>query len=285
MRAGALLWSLDALTVAALVLAAVLYARGWGWLRRRMPRRFTWLRLLSFMLGLDLLLVAVSPPMEALAVQSLAVHMSQHLLLMMVVAPLLWLAAPLAPLLRGLPGPAMRGAIAVFSWAPVRGAGRVLANPVIGWTSFAVVVWLWHVPAVYERALQSDGWHHLQHTAFIASALLFWWPVVQPWPSRPRWPRWAMIPYLLLADVHNTVLAAIFTFAGRVVYPAYAATAGRAGRSALDDQILAGVIMWGSGSLILLIPAGWLVLTLLLPTGTPRDSGTPEIRPLPDLGL
>ena len=93
-----------------------------------------------------------------------------------------------------------------------------------------------------------------------------------------------MIPYLLLADVQNTVLAAIFTFAGRVVYPAYAATAGRAGRSALADQILAGVIMWGSGSLILLIPAGWLVLTLLLPTA-PRDSGTPEIRPLPDLGL
>ena len=284
MRAGALLWSLDALTVAALVLVAVLYARGWRRLRRRMPGRFTWPRLLAFMIGLDLLLVAVSPPMEALALQSLAVHMGQHLILMMLVAPLLWLGAPLAPVLRGLPGRAMRAAIAVFSRAPARCVGHVLANPVIGWTSFAVVVWLWHVPALYERALQSDGWHHLQHAAFIASGLLFWWPVVQPWPSRPRWPRWAMIPYLLLADVQNTVLAAIFTFAGRVLYPTYA-TAARAGQSALDDQILAGVIMWGPGSLIFLIPAGWLVLALLQPTGTPRDSGTAEIRPLPEVGL
>src|SRR5262245_30518974 len=130
MRAGALLWSLDVLTVAALVLAAALYARGWWWLRRRMPGRFTWLRLLCFMLGLDLLLLGISPPMETLAVQSLAVHMSQHLLLMMVVAPLLWLGAPLAPVLRGLPRPVLRGAVAVISWAPARAAGHVLANPV-----------------------------------------------------------------------------------------------------------------------------------------------------------
>ncbi len=72
---------------------------------------------------------------------------------------------------------------------------------------------------MYELALRSDPWHHVEHVCFLLTALLFWWPVVQPWPSRPRWPRWAMVPYLLLAEVQGTVLAAFFTFAGRALYP------------------------------------------------------------------
>src|SRR5262245_29774690 len=254
MRPGGLLWSLDALTVATLVLAAAVYARGWARLSRRMPWRFTWPRLLSFMVGLDVLLVAVAPPIDALGADSLAVHMGQHLLLMIVAPPLLWLGAPLAPILRGVPRSVMRIIIALLAWAPARRAGRALANPLVGWTSLAVAVWAWHVPALYELAVRSHGWHHLQHATFLAGALLFWWPVVQPWPSRPRWPRWAMVPYLLLADLQNILLAAIFVFAGRVVYPTYAAMAARLGRSALEDQVVAGLIMWGPGSLIFLLP-------------------------------
>jgi putative membrane protein len=281
MRPGEALWSLDVLTIAMLVLTVGVYARGWAWLRRRMPHRFRWRQLLCFLAGVDMLLVAVAPPLEALAAESLTVHMGQHLLLMMVAPPLLWLGAPVAPLLRGLPTPAMRGVIAFLAWAPARRVGCALTHPAVGWVSFAVMTWVWHVPALYELALRSHGWHHLEHACFLGSALLFWWPVVQPWPSRPRWPRWAMIPYLLLAEVQNTLLAAVFTFGGRVLYPTYAATAVPLGTSALEDQTMAGLIMWGAGSLIFLCPAGWLVLRLLLPARTARRTGPPETRPFP----
>ena len=264
---AALLWSVDLLSLVALVLTAGAYARGWAGLRRRMPARFGWPRLLAFMIGLDVVLVAAAPPVEALAAGSLAVHMTQHLLLMMVAPPLIWLGAPVAPVLRGLPGPARRVVIAAWAWAPVRRVGRALTHPAIGWMSFAAVTWAWHVPALYELALSSPAWHHLQHACFVGGGLLFWWPVVQPWPSRPRWPRWAMIPYLLLAEVQNTLLAAIFALSGRVLYPAYAA---RLGAFALGDQTVAGLIMWGPGSLLFLIPLGGLIFQLLMPSRLAR---------------
>jgi len=90
---------------------------------------------------------------------------------------------------------------------------------------------------------------------------LFWWPVVDPWPSRPRWPRWAMIPYLLLADLQNTALAALLVFSDRVLYPSY----GRFG-APLEDQAAAGVLMWVPMSLAYLVPAVVLAARLLAPS-------------------
>jgi cytochrome c oxidase assembly factor CtaG len=259
-------WSLDtATTVVALALAAIVYARGWAQLRRRMPHRLRWGHLAAFLIGLDVLLVAVASPLDQRAGESLATHMTQHLLLMMVAPPLLWLGAPVAPLLRGLPGPLRGGAIRLLAWGPARGVGRAISHPAVGWTSFTLAAWAWHIPALYERALASAAWHHLQHLCFTATALLFWWPVIQPWPSRPRWPRWTLIPYLLLAEVQNTLLAAAFTFSGRPLYPTYAAMAGRTGTSPLEEQVVAGLIMWGPGSLALLLPAAWVALQLLAP--------------------
>jgi cytochrome c oxidase assembly factor CtaG len=276
-------WSLDtALTVGALALAAVVYARGWVRLRHRMPHRVRPLHVASFLVGLDALLVAVASPLDRRAGESLAAHMTQHLLLMMVAPPLLWLGAPVAPLLRGLPGALSRWVIRALAWGPVRRVGRALSHPVVGWTSFTAAAWVWHAPALYERALGSATWHHVQHACFLATALLFWWPVIQPWPSRPRWPRWALIPYLLLAEVQNTLLAAAFTFIGRPLYPTYAAVAGRAGGSALDEQVVAGLIMWGPGSLALLLPAAWVTLQLLTPARA--RAGAPGVRPLPPPG-
>src|SRR5205814_9341762 len=101
----------------------------------------------------------------------------------------------------------------------------------------------------------------------------FWWPVVQPWPSRPRWPRWTVIPYLLLADVQNTALAALLTFSDRLLYPSY-----RGGPSPLDDQMVAGLLMWVPMSIAYLAPA--CVLTARLLTPHPLTSH-PSRRPAP----
>ena len=120
-------------------------------------------------------------------------------------------------------------------------------------------------PVLYELALRSEFWHEVQHVFFLSTGLLFWWPVVQPWPSRLRWPRWTMIPYLLFADIQNTALSAFLIFSERVLYPTYAAVPRLWGISALDDQAAAGAIMWVPGSVIFLIPVAVVAIRLLDP--------------------
>jgi cytochrome c oxidase assembly factor CtaG len=106
----------------------------------------------------------------------------------------------------------------------------------VGWVAFVIAFWAWHIPALYDRSLRSDSWHHVQHACFFATGLLFWWPVILPWPDGSSWPRWAMIPYLVLAELQNSILAAILTFSDRVIYRAYEAVHRLWDISALTDQ-------------------------------------------------
>jgi cytochrome c oxidase assembly factor CtaG len=266
------------------VLAGAIYLRGWVALAARMPSRFGTGRAAAFLSGLLVLLLALSEPMDALAHEFLRIHMIQHLLLMLVAPPLLWIGAPVAPMLLGLPRPLRRTVAAGLGWRPVRRLTRVLTNPGVSWALFVIVFWAWHVPGLYQLALRSDTWHDAEHLCFLGSALLFWRPVILPWPARSSWPRWTMIPYVVLADVQSNVLAAIFTFADRVVYPAYAAALQARNGSALEDQAIAGVIMWLPGSIAFFVPVLWLVLTQLEPAergasvGRTADDATPAAR-------
>lgn len=239
----------------AVVVAAAVYARGWWTLSRRMPERFGPGRLAAFLGGLGAIAVAVGSPLDALAGQLLTAHMAQHQLLMMVAAPLIWLGAPVAPTLRGLPRGLRRVVARGLATPAMRGVTDVVTRPAVGWVAFAVAFWAWHTPGLYGLALRSHGWHHVEHACFLGTALLFWRPVILAWPARASWPRWTMIPYLLLADLQNTALAAILTFSDRVIYPAYA--------PALDDQALAGVVMWVTGSLVFVLAAVWIVVQTL----------------------
>src|SRR5438105_10489074 len=149
--------------------------------------------------------------------------MAQHLLVMMGAPPLLWLGAPLFPLLRGLPQPVRTyWAAPLFRSPALRRLGARLTHPLTALPLFVAATWFWHVPAVYDLALRSDGWHYLEHICFLGSGLLFWYPVVRPYPARPRWSLWLLVPVLLLADLSNTVLSAVLTFSDRVLYPYYA---------------------------------------------------------------
>ena len=130
---------------------------------------------------------------------------------------------------------------------PLRDAFAFLTHPFVAWPIYVGTTWLWHTPRGYELGLSQDNWHVVEHACFLASALLFWYPVVRPYPSRPRWSRWLLFPYLLLADVQNTVLAAWLTFSPVVLYPYYLRVPRLAGISALDDQATAGVLMWVPG--------------------------------------
>jgi cytochrome c oxidase assembly factor CtaG len=195
--------------------------------------------------------------------------MIQHLVLMMVVPPLLLLGAPLLPLLRGLPRPVLQyGLSHVFASTVLQRLGRFLTHPLVCLLAFTVSNVAWHVPGLYETALQSEFWHDVQHVCFLGTGLLFWWPVVQPWPSRLRWPQWTMIPYLLFADIQNTALSAFLIFSERVLYPTYAAVPRLWGITALDDQAAAGAIMWVPGSVIFLVPVAVVAIRLLDPART-----------------
>ena len=264
-------WDPSPWLAAPLALAAGIYTAGWRGLRARMPERFPTWRLCAFLGGLAALFAATASPLDTLAPKLLAVHMAQHLVLLMVAPPLLLLGSPALPLLRGLPAGWIRASAAsLFAWPPLRRLGEALAHPLVGWSAMAAATWLWHLPAAFELALRVEAWHAIEHASFLAAGTLFWWPVVQPWPSRPRWPRWAIVPYLLLADLQNTGLAALLTFSDRVLYPFYEAVPRLGGLSALDDQTAAGVLMWVPMSIAYLIPACVITFRLLAPRAATR---------------
>ena len=198
-------WPFEPWLVLALLLPALVYLRGWLVLHHRDPLKWTGGRLACFMGGITTLFLALASPLEPFAALLLQAHMIQHLLFMMVAPPLIWLGAPLFPIVRGLPPPVRTyWVVPLLRSMTLRRLFARLTHPIVALPLFTAVTWIWHAPPVYEYALWSSGWHSLQHLCFLGSALLFWYPVIRPYPSRPRWSPWLLIPYLIVADVQNT---------------------------------------------------------------------------------
>jgi cytochrome c oxidase assembly factor CtaG/ferredoxin len=266
-------WPFDPWLVFPLLLTAGLYLHGWLVLHRRDSGRWSHGRLIAFVSGLAAVFLALASPIDPFAALLLQVHMVQHLLLMMVAPPLLWLGAPLFPLLRGLPRPIRTYWAAPLFRSPfLRRVFQTLTHPVPALLLFTAATWLWHLPPIYEVALRSDGWHYVQHICFLGTALLFWYPVIRPYPSRPKWSLWLLIPYLILADVQNTILSAILTFADQPLYSYYALRPRLGNLSALEDQATAGVLMWVPGSIAYLVPLFFIGLQLLFGAAEKRNS-------------
>ncbi len=259
-------WTFRPEPTVAVVVAGLVYLRGWLAVRRLAPARFEPWRLACFGAGLFTILFAICSPLDAFSPFLLSVHMVQHLLLMMVAPPLLQLGAPFLPLLSGLPRWLTRDVVGpVLSLPTVKRLGHLITHPVVCWLAYVAGTLIWHLPPIYEVTLHSSNWHEAEHAWFLLTGLLFWWPVIQPWPSRPRWPRWAAIPYLLIADFANTGLSAFLSFYDQPLYPSYGAVPRLGDISAVSDQNLAGAIMWVPGSLAFLIPAGLIAYQYFLP--------------------
>ncbi len=240
----------------ALALTAVVYLRGWFLMRRTgVPFVPAW-RAVCFLLGLLTLWIALASPLDTFSAFIITAHMLQHMLLMMVAPPLLLLGAPLIPLVRGLPVFAAREFAGPFlNWRFAKHAGSALTNLFVALIVMGLAMFAWHTPRLYELALASGSWHEVEHACFFLASLIFWWPVVQPWPSRAQAPRWAVVPYLFVGDLQNTILSAILVFSDRVLYPSYAKMPRLFGLSAMQDQAASGAIMWVMGSLAFLVPA------------------------------
>jgi putative membrane protein len=262
-----------------LVLAglAVAYGVGWWRLRRRGDRRPASLpRLAAYLGGLGGVALALFSPLDHLAGLLLSAHMIQHQLLIMVGAPLVLLGNPLPFVLWGMPAGARRAlGRALAPRGSLRRALAVLTSLPVAGIAYTLTVWAWHVPGAYEAALAREWVHDLEHVSFFAAAVLFWWPVIGPAPrlGGPRSPLYYgfRIGYLILAAGQNTLLGALIGLTERVLYPSYAEAPRLFGLSALEDQALAGGIMW-SGSHMYLVA----ILVLVARAVGAESRGVPD---------
>lgn len=268
-------WSFPVVPLIGVVLLLVLYLRGWSVAHRTRPHELATWRASCFVAGLAALWIALASPIDALDDYLLAAHMLQHFILMSVAPPLIVLGAPTVPLLRGLP----RWLVRALSRPLFRGGWfhalcRLVTHPVFAWLAMNIAYLGWHVPAMFELTFQSERIHDFEHLCFFLTSIAFWWVVLAPWPSQPRWPRWTVIPYLLGADILNTILSATLAFSGRVLYPSYAAAERITSLTPLKDQVAAGAEMWVLNSIVMLAPAVVVTMQLLTPRALRSSSST-----------
>jgi putative membrane protein len=249
-----------------LALTVLVYARGWFRLRSAFPGLISVRRLVAFCGGVAIVWVAIGSPLNAFDDASLTVHMVQHLLLMAIAPPLILLGAPALPLLHGLPLWLSRGIVGpVLRWGWVKWLGRFLTRPAITWLAAGLALIVWHIPAVFELALRLQWLHEVEHACFLGAGLLFWWPVVQPWPSIASSPRWIIPLYLFCATLPCDALSGFLVFCDRVVYSSYLSAPRVFNISPLQDQQCAAALMWACTTIIFLLPAVVLTTQFLSP--------------------
>ena len=259
-------WSIPIPLTIVLALVLFFYARGSLHLRKAFPRFITLGHMAAFTGGIISIWIAVASPLAALDEDLLTVHMVQHLLLMAFAPPLIMLGRPALALLHGLPKRFIKRIVGpVLRLAPVRQLEKIVTNTAFCWLAGTMTVIGWHLPAAFALGQHSALWHDIQHASFLLAGFLFWWPVIQPWPSASRSPKWSIPLYLFLATLPCDALSAFLTFCDRVVYSSYLSAAHSFGLSALQDQQWAGVIMWVSITFIYMFPAMAMTRRILSP--------------------
>jgi putative membrane protein len=264
-------WSPPVVLIGALIVVAMVYVRGWFAIRKTRPRQFPTWRLGCFLCGLAVIGLAIASPLDGFADELLSAHMVEHLLLMSFVPPLLLLGYPVVPLLRGLPrGVTVQVVGPLIRLKGPRNFGHWLVTPLVAWLAMNLMFLGWHVPAAYDFALEHEHWHEFEHLCFLGSSILFWWPLLRPWPTQESYAGWLLILYLVMADIVNTVLSAFLAFCDRPVYGYYLKEPNAFGISPLADQRAGAVMMWVVGSLIFLVPAAAITYRLLENEGRNR---------------
>jgi putative membrane protein len=257
-------WSPPIPLTVTVVLTAVLYVRGYLLIRQTRREQFPSWRPGVFLLGLGTIWIAVASPMDGFADALLSAHMVEHLLLMSFAPPLLLLGQPVVPLLRGLPqGLRTAGLGPLLRSERLRRLLHWLTTPLVAWLAMNLIFVGWHIPAAYDFALEHEHWHEFEHLCFLGSSILFWWPLIRPWPTTSRSLGWFALPYLVMADIVNTALSAFLAFCDRPVYPYYIERPNVFGISPLVDQRAGAAAMWVIGSMVFLMPVVFLTLRLM----------------------
>ena len=242
-------WTLNPLQLAPVVAIAVAYTVRARTLARKGQPVPGW-RIGLFATGIGLLLVALASPVDVLGEEEFfSFHMAQHVLI-----------GDLAPLcfLAGLNGPLLRPLLAFRAVDRL----RVFANPLVALPLWAVNLYLWHLPFLYEAALHHDVVHALEHTCFFAGGLVMWMPVLETLPAPEWFGTGAKLGYVMVVRLVETVLGNVFLWAGSPFYGVYEHAAGRWGISAAEDQAFAGAVMMIEGSLVTIVALAWLFLRM-----------------------
>jgi putative membrane protein len=249
-RFAELPWNWEPWILICLGLALFGYARGLCRLDPEVRARvFGVWRGASFAAGIGTLFVALISPFDALDDELFSAHMVQHLLLMMVAAPLLVWGRPAMAFLWAFPQPARRALGRFWNGSGLHRGVHTLMSPLLVWVLCGAVLWFWHIPAPYGWALENEGVHTLEHFCFLLTALMFWTLVLEPF-GRRRLSYGQTILFVATLGVQNGLLGALLTFAGHPFYRAHFTTTAAWGLTPLEDQQLAGLIMWMPASLI-----------------------------------
>jgi putative membrane protein len=273
-------WSFEPAVVIGLALTGWLYVTGLRalWRSAGTGRGIRRWEAAAFAGGWLILALALMSPLHELGGVLFSAHMVQHELLMALAAPLLVLGRPVVVWLWAVPLSWRRR---LGGWAgipPVQRVWGLLTVPIVAWIIQALAIWLWHVPSLFQATLNSELVHTAQHLSFLGSALLFWWALMQTREGRLGRP--AAVLYLFTTAVHTSLLGALLTFSSRVWYPLYQHTS-LYGLTPLEDQQLAGLIMWVPAGLAYLFAALAITATWLQEPGRRVPSRQTVLRLLP----
>ena len=254
-----------AMILLVLIPVSFIYMRSWRGIRGASVRAISAWRLSSFLLGMFFVWDALGSPLAAFDHDLLTVHMIQHLLLMTLAPALILLSEPLLVSWHGLPrlGKAKLGRLCRRPL--VRWVVWALSRPALCLTVSTLTLIGWHVPALFALGMHSDLWHSVEQASFLGAGFLFWWPVIQPWPSVSTGPRWSSLLYLFLATLPCDILSGFLVFSDRVAYPVYFSMPRHFGFSVLEDQQCAAALMWTCVTVVYLVPAAILSVRLLSP--------------------
>lgn len=254
-------WSWQPLPEIAVV--ALFYSVGLArlWRKRGGERAVGRWHAAAFFAGLLAVTAALVSPIHHAGDQLLSAHMLQHLVLILVAAPLLVLGRPQLPFLLALPRSWRRALHALGARRSIRATRRLLTSTASIWVVGVAVLWSWHIPALYDAAVRNTGLHALEHLSFLVTAFMFWWVVLRPAgqglaPGRD-------VLYVFTAGLAGCALGALFAFATSPIYPTYVREALALGVSPLSDQQLAGLIMWIPAGIVYLAFASWFFVRWL----------------------
>ena len=242
---------------------AMLYVRGWLRLRK-IGGEAKFSQIVFYALALGAIACALLSPLDDLASYLLIAHMAQHELLIMVAPPLILLANPVAILMWGLGGSSrMQAGNLLTRHSLVRRARDFIGWMPLAWTLYVANLWAWHYPAFYDAALRMPWIHDVEHILFFLTALVFWWPVIQP-ASRPAPIQYAVrILYLFFAATQDAVLSGLIALSGRILYPHYETALRLWDLTPREDQTGGGIVMFVVGSTTYAIAILLLVNALL----------------------
>ena len=264
----------DPLVMLGLVTAAVVYT--FGSMRLRRVGRWSLRRAAAFWAGTVALGVALLSPLDAVAETLFSAHMAQHLLLTVVAAPLLVVGRPVATWLAALPSGSRR--TAARARAAIAFVPRVLRRPLVAFGVVTVAMWSWHAPTLYEAALVNEPVHALEHGSFLVASMLAW-SVGLRRGRRDVSSAFGRALFLVAYALQGALLGALLVFASTPLYSVHRDGPALWGLTALQDQQLAGALMWIPPAAVYLVAIAAVLFGAFRTMDLRTDGADVDLRP------